>query len=84
MSAHNIFLWKNKKKVSKNYHQTFLLNNIGLDKSGYQVNNFLISQRKYMLWVLIRNEYTQHMFLLRNKKNIDMFWLKKAPYQELC
>ena len=25
------------------------------------------------------------MFLLRNKKNIDTFWLKKkAPYQELC
>ena len=24
------------------------------------------------------------MFLLRNKKNIDTFWLKKVPYQELC
>ena len=24
------------------------------------------------------------MFLSRNKKNIDTFWLKKAPYQELC
>ena len=23
------------------------------------------------------------MFLLRNKKNIDTFWLKKVPYQEL-
>ena len=23
------------------------------------------------------------MFLLRNKKNIDTFWLKKASYQEL-
>ena len=23
------------------------------------------------------------MFLSRNKKNIDTFWLKKAPYQEL-
>ena len=23
-------------------------------------------------------------FLSRNKKNIDTFWLKKAPYQELC
>ena len=28
---------------------------IGLDKSGYQVNIFLISQRKHMLWVLIRS-----------------------------
>ena len=27
----------------------------GLDKSGYQVNIFLISQRKHMLWVLIRS-----------------------------
>ena len=68
---------------------------IGLDKSGYQVNTFLISRQKHMLWVLIRsaseniccgtsNEYPQHMFSLRNKKNIDTFWLKKAPYQELC
>ena len=24
------------------------------------------------------------MFLLSYKKNIDTFWLKKAPYQELC
>ena len=30
------------------------------------------------------NEYPQHMFSSRNKKNIDTFWLKKAPYQELC
>ena len=28
---------------------------IGLDKSGYQVNSFLISQRKHVLWVLIRS-----------------------------
>ena len=27
---------------------------IGLDKNGYQVNSFLISRRKHMLWVLIR------------------------------
>ena len=24
------------------------------------------------------------MFLLRNKKNTDIFWLEKTPYQELC
>ena len=24
------------------------------------------------------------MFLSKNKKNIATFWLKKAPYQELC
>ena len=26
-----------------------------LDKGGYQVNSFFISQRKHMLWVLIRS-----------------------------
>ena len=48
---------------------------IGLDKSGYQVNIFLISPRKHMLWVLIRspsprpsNEYTQHTFSWRNEE----------------
>ena len=63
---------------------------IGLDKSRYQVNIFLISRRKHMLWVLIRgysleaphrgtsNEYPQHMFSSRNKKNIHTFWLKKS------
>ena len=25
------------------------------------------------------NEYPQHMFSLSNKKNIDIFWLKKSP-----
>ena len=29
------------------------------------------------------NEYPQHMFSSGNMKNIDTFWLKKAPYQEL-
>ena len=29
------------------------------------------------------NGYPQHMFSLRSKK-IQTFWLKKAPYQELC
>ena len=39
---------------------------VGLDKSGYQVNIFLISPRKDTLWVLIRSalarllEYPQH------------------------
>ena len=44
---------------------------ISLDKNGYQVNIFLISPQKHMLWVLIKrakpNEYPQHMFLWRNK-----------------
>ena len=63
----------------------------GLDKSRYQVHGFLISPQKkiccgYSLEVPpwgTSNEYPQHMFLLRNKKTKDIFWLKKAPYQEL-
>ena len=50
---------------------------IGLDKSWHQVNCFLISRRKHMLWVLIRSTSPQHMFLSRNKKNIATFLLKK-------
>ena len=30
------------------------------------------------------NEYPQHMFLLRNKKYIGIFRIKKAPYLLLC
>ena len=33
---------------------TEVLFNIGLDKGGYSAIIFLISQRKHMLWVLIR------------------------------
>ena len=30
------------------------------------------------------NEYPLHTFLRRNKKNIDIFWLRKVPYLEVC
>ena len=33
---------------------------IGLNKSGYQVNSFLISRRKHMLWVLFRRASMRH------------------------
>ena len=33
---------------------------IGLDKNGYQVNIFLISQQKHMLLVLIRSASLRH------------------------
>ena len=63
----------------------------GLDKSGFQVNIFLISPRKHMLWYSLEaphqgasNEYPQHIFLWRNKKDINTFGMKKASYQELC
>ena len=58
---------------------------IGLDKGGYPVNNLLISPRKHMLWYSLEaprrgasNEYPQHIFSLRNKKNINTFGLKKS------
>ena len=64
---------------------------IGLGKSGYQVKFFsYFSMKTYVVYSLevphrgTSNEYPQHMFSSRNKKNIDTFWLKKAPYQELC
>ena len=47
---------------------------IGPDKSGYQVNILQGAS----------NEYSQHMFSWRNKKNINTFGLKKTSYQELC
>ena len=47
----------------------------------------LIPRRKHMLWYSLEaprrgasNEYPQHMFLLRNKKDISIFRTKKAPY----
>ena len=39
MNTYNIFLWRNKKIISI----------IGLDKSGYQVNIFLISPQKHVV-----------------------------------
>ena len=30
------------------------------------------------------NEYLQHMFLLRNKKDSSIFRMKKVPYLLLC
>ena len=59
---------------------------IGLDKGGYPVNIFLISPQKHVLWYTLEaphqgasNEYSQHMFLWRNEKNINTFGLKKVP-----
>ena len=40
------------------YIETFT--SIGLDKSGYQVNIFLISPQKHMLRVLIRSASVRH------------------------
>ena len=51
------------------------VNFIGLAKSGYEINIFLISH-----WCT-SNEY-HNMFLWRNKKNMNTFGLKKASVME--
>ena len=60
---------------------------IATDKRGYPHNIFLISPQKHMLWYSLEapqwsasNEYPQHMFSWRNKKDISIFRMKKAPY----
>ena len=39
-----------------------------------------------MLWYSLETPHrgASSTFLSRNKKNMDTFWLKKAPYQKLC
>ena len=45
-------------------------------KRDDQINIFLISSQKHLLWVLIRNASARHMFSWRNKKkNITILWL---------
>ena len=48
-------------------------------------NSFLITRQKHMLWYSLEapwrgasNEYPQHMFSSRKKKNIGTFWWKKS------
>ena len=50
---------------------------IGLNKSGYEVNIFLISPRKHMLCVLSHYWVPTTCFLGEIRKNINTFWLKK-------
>ena len=49
-------------------------------KRENQENIFLISPSKHMLWYSLE----ACMFTWKNKKNINYFWLEKAPYLELC
>ena len=56
--------------------------NIGLDKSGYQVNIFLLHENICCGYSLeaphrVTSEYPQHIILWRKKKNVDTFGLKK-------
>ena len=49
-SYDGFYLWINAGKSHTIWKKT---KGIGLNKSRYWVNNFLISQQKHMLWVLI-------------------------------
>ena len=55
---------------------------IGLAERGYQVNIFLISPRKRVVGTQrsASNEYPKHMFLWKNKKNINSFGPKKHSH----
>ena len=61
----------------------------GLDKSGYQIFFLFLHENiccGYSLEAPCRgtsNEYPQHAFSWRNKKNINRFGLIKSSYQEL-
>ena len=49
---------------------------IGLDKSGYQVNNFLISRRKHMLWAFMfffEKSEKYRYFLVEKKRLIKSY-----------
>ena len=54
VSTKNVLKY-NKAKLQFVPRITNLTMNIGLDKSEYQENSFLITRRKHMLWVLIRS-----------------------------
>ena len=56
---------------------------IATDKRGIHVIFFLLLDAQICCWYSLEapqwgasNEYPQHMFLLRNKRNIDTFWKK--------
>ena len=75
MSTHNICFNGEIRKLSS-----------ATDKRGYPHNIFLIDKNiccGYSLEVPhwgTSNEYPQHMFSLRNKKDISSFRMKKVPY----
>ena len=83
----NILTWR---LIAKYFLRSF--SPIGLDKGGYPVNIFFLFLHEniccgYALEAPHRgasNAYPQHMFLWRNKKNINTFGLKKAPELVLC
>ena len=60
---------------------------IATEKRGIQIIFFLFLNENvccgYSLevpWQCASNEYPQHIFLLRNKKDISSFRMKKVPY----
>ena len=65
------------------WHDSIILST--LDKRGYLHNIFLFLYKNICCGYSLEepqrgasNEHPQHMLLLRNKKNISNFWLKKS------
>ena len=50
---------------------------IGLDKSGYQVNSFLISPQKH---TGASNEYPQHVLMEKYYKKSELLYWKKSIF----
>ena len=63
---------------------------IGLDKSGYKVNIFLISPQKHMLWVLVRSAsvdksgYKVNIFLISPQKHMLWVLVRSASVTRFC
>ena len=61
---------------------------IASDRSGYQINSYLISPQKHVLWIFIKCfrktllKSTQNMFSWISKKNINTYFFKKK--KKLC
>ena len=92
MSTHNICFHEEVRKIfiglDKNgYHVNifflFLNENICCGYSLEVPWKHMLCYSLEVPWLGSSNEYPQHMFSWRNKKNINTFGLKKASYQEL-
>ena len=86
---------KTKKLQSDSLHRIFgygrVYRCIATDKRGIQIIFFLFLDENICCGYSLEaphqgasNEYPQHMFLLRNKKDISIFQMKKVPYLLLC
>ena len=72
-------------------HQSKISISIAKIRGGIHIIFFLFLDENICCWYSLEaprrgtsNEYPQHMFSLRNKKDISSFRMKKVPYLLLC